>query len=717
MERLDLKDFSGGISEQYAPEGFSERQWSKIKGFVIDTDYTLRSQWAAQSIGTLDFRTPLMPPVPEGANGNLDNVAVVSGFRGNSNSYIVALDLTGKLWWTIAPGNDDNYGTCNLTVWYPLKDDSGVEMPSEPYYRFISEILWFDKKVGEVNALLVNSASLGVDYAFAIYENDNYDSGDPIDERIRVKIWDRRFPVDKPNLIDPLVGEKNTNETATSTAMSFTATDTWQTFERGSTIFTGGTTSTQPGTKWTVANDGDYTIQLRTARIGSGTEENPEFSSFITGVESKDSYTHTEAIPYTTPNQTLLQVRISPAEVDEYGSDITSDTRVGITLGTYPLAMRNVMPRANVGTMWRNRLILGDIQKRRNPSADWTAANNQKRAKYGVFYSEVEPDSFREQAILYAGSGESQIVGMHVLDDYLITVSSAETETDGLRLFRGTLDYLRLQNNEVTLNVNVLRGGVGPAQEAGVATENLSPSCIWPEAGVVVFLDSLGGVWYTDGVETDRLDKTGPRMPDVCTPFDEVSALGKYLFVWRDGRLLVLNILSGVRGETATAAWTEIVLPEHDTVRSFLPLDGSMYFVMDGQVWRFAMSRNDDSDVERARFDGTPVVLTIASATISNQDKHSKVNWFNYGMRARGRTSSSFVRSAKMIAGPALDTTTSSYTTSLNRQLQDRDEVVVKCGIGFRTEGSAEITLEGDVQVESMSFWTSGLRASRPANG
>ena len=511
--------------------------------------------------------------------------------------------------------------------------------------------------------------------------------------------------------------------------MSFTATKDWQTFGlpasgTATVVFTGGTTSTQPGTKWTVANDGDYDIQLRTARIGDvppNSEENPLSSTFITGVESKDSYTHTDAIPYTTPNQTVLQVRIAPAEVTKYGNSIQSKTRVGIALGSVPLARRDVMPRANVGTMWRNRLVLGDIQKRKNPNSKWQAddgtTSNQKRAKYGLFYSEVESDTFREQAILYAGSGESQIVGMHVLDDYLITVSSAETDTDGLRLFRGTLDYLRLQSNEVTLNINVLRGGIGPKQELGIATQNLSPSCVWPEAGVVVFLDSLGGIWYTDGVETDRLDKTGPIMPDVTTPNDEVSAIGKYLFAWRAGRLLVLNILTGVRGETATAAWTELVLPAGTTIKSLVPVSGNMYFVMNGSVWRFAVSRNNQADSERATFNNVPVILTVSSATIASDDKHAKTNWFNYGVRARGRTTSAYVYDAKMLAGPALDPTTASFTTTLNRQIQDRDEFVVKCGIGFRTEGSAEVRMSGDVQVESMSFWTSGLRASRPASG
>jgi len=675
MERLELRDFSGGISEQYAPEGFSERQWAKLKGFVIDTDYSIRSQWAAQSIGSLT------------------DVAAVHGFRGNENSYLVALKTNGTLWWCVAPTNSATYTTANSVVWTQLTtDEDSKAIAASVYYRFIGEVLLPVKALGEVNALLINAATTQVDNAIGIYENDNYDP--PTDtRRLLARQWTRREPVDQPNLIDPLVGEDKQQPTAWS---GNAKEEEWTQI----TGFTSGTTSTVTGTRWTIANDGDYTVRIKLQGV----------PDTIANVAAKDSYTHTSALGLSQ----VLEVRIFDADAP---AAARSAVRVGITLGTYPLAQRDVMPRANVGTMWRNRLILGDIQKRRNPSAAWSSSNRD-RAKFALFYSEVEPDSFREQAILYAGSGESQIVGMHVLDDYLITVSSAETEIDGVRLFRGTLDYLRLQNNEVTLSINVLRGGIGPAQESGIATQNLSPSCVWPEAGVVVFLDSLGGIWYTDGVETDRLDKTGPIMPDVTTPNDEVAALGKYLFAWRAGRLLVLNILSGVRGESATAAWTEVVLPTGAAnVKSFCPVGGNMYFVMNGQVWRFAMSRNNQADTERASFNGTKVLLTVASATIADQDKHAKVNWFNYGVRARGRTALAIVRDAKMIAGPALDATTASYTTALNRQIQDRDEFVVKCGVGFRTEGSAEITMEGDVQIESMSFWTSGLRASRPANG
>jgi hypothetical protein len=100
MQRIDLTDFSGGLSEQYAVEAFTNRQWSKIKGFVIDTESSIRSQWPAQSIGTL-------------AGGFLS----VSGFVGSTNTYLVALGNDGYVYRTVAPSDTASYTTTNAASW------------------------------------------------------------------------------------------------------------------------------------------------------------------------------------------------------------------------------------------------------------------------------------------------------------------------------------------------------------------------------------------------------------------------------------------------------------------------------------------------------------------------------------------------------------------------------------------------------------------------
>lgn len=655
MQRVDLLDFSGGLSEQYSADGFTSRQWAKMQGFVLNSDATLRTQWAAQSIG--------------GSTAITNGVKAVSGFVGSSNSYLVAIATDGYVWWAVAPTETAAYTTANAVTWTKL-----TSIAANTDYRFITEVLLPVTGLGEVNALLLHSVS-GTTDAVAIYEND-------LTSSIATKTWSRFYPVDQPNLIKPLLGEV----LDLTTAKTYTATTSWTAVP----TFTGGVTSTVAGTVWTLANDGAYPVAVR---IGTG--------STITTIAPLDSYTHTTAL---TIGQSL--------QVQATGG--SSLIRVGVLLGSYPLPRQNVMPRANVGTMWRNRLILGDINTRRNPALAWEATDNIQRSPYAFFYSEVYPDSFHEQAILYAGSGESQILGMHVLDDYLITISSTSTESDGLRLFKGTLDYLSLQQGTVTLNINVLRGGLGPVRDLGT-TGNRVASCIWSEAGIVTFLDELGGLWYTDGIEVDRLDRVGPLSPDVTVSGDEVAALGKYLFVKRAGRMLLLNMLDGVRGANAQAAWTELYTPASAT--SLAPVGGSMYFVMNARVYRFAMSRNNAADTERASFDNTQFDCTIATATLADTNQHKKINWFRFGMRSRGRSASAQVRTVKFNAGPALDPAIFSYSKALNRVLDERDEFVLQAGVGTAVEGSAEVTYRGDVTLESATFWTSGGVSSRPADG
>ena len=657
MQRIDLTDFAGGINEQFAADNFTARQWSRLRGFVMDTDQTLRTQWSAQSVG--------------GSTAITSGVRSVAGFTGSSASYLVALANDGYLWYATAPSDTANFGTANAVTWTKL---SAIAANTD--YRFITEVLLPVTGVGDVNALLVHSVSNSTP-AVAIYEDD-------LTSSIATKTWGRFYPVDQPNLIKPLLGET----LDLTTAKTYTATTSWTVVP----TFTGGVTATVAGTVWTLANDGAYPVDVR---IGTG--------STITTIAPLDSYTHTAAL---TVGQSL--------QVQATGG--SSLIRLGILLGSYPLPRRNVMPRANVGCMWRNRLLLGDTATRRDPNTPWETAGNIQRSPYSFFYSEITPDSFHEQSILQAGSGESQILGMHVLDDYLITISSPATESDGLRIFKGTLDYLSLQQGTVTLNINVLRGGIGPTRDLTASGMRVA-SCVWAEAGTVIFLDQLGGVWYTDGIQVDRLDRVGPVNPDNTGTADEVASIGRYLFVKRAGRYLVLNLMEGQRGQSATAAWTELVFPAGLTPSSFHQVSGSMYFVMDGRVYRFCVSRNNSADAERASFDNTQIDCTIGTSTVGDTNQHRKSNWFRFGMRSRGRSNSAQVRTVTVKAGPNLDSSTFNYSTTLNRTLADRDEFVLPAGIGSAVEASAETTFRGDLQIESATFWSVGGKFSRPQDG
>lgn len=48
---LVAEDFSGGMVAREASTDFSERQWARLKGVVLESESTLRSQWAWQKVG------------------------------------------------------------------------------------------------------------------------------------------------------------------------------------------------------------------------------------------------------------------------------------------------------------------------------------------------------------------------------------------------------------------------------------------------------------------------------------------------------------------------------------------------------------------------------------------------------------------------------------------------------------------------------------------
>jgi hypothetical protein len=806
MQRVDLTDFSAGISEQLATDGFTDRQWSKLKGFVIDSESSIRSQWALQKIS--DSAT----------SGITSGAKHVAGFGGSSNNYLVVIAVDGSVWQRTAPSDTANTGAFAVTGWSQL-----TAIPANTNYRFVTEFTLFVSELGEVNALLIGSNSTDM---FAVYEND-------LTSSLNVKKWERHYPVDQPNIIDPLTGESKTTSSAYSL---LTAVGSW-------TTVSGFTDTTAP---WSIANDGPYPIQFRLTSTGPAIY-----------LEAFDSYTAAAALT-------------SGQAVEVYGITGQSTVRLGISLGSFPAAQRNVMPYANTGTSWRNRLLLGDTMTRRDSGLPWfikstitnkvltsnvatlttssphhflvndvvkvygvdstfngtytvTAAtettfsyaktatdvvsvattgfviddfainyrfqvtnksltsnvatltigahsieindsvvvrgvdatfngtytvtavtpttisyaktsadigatvstgsvllagtSNIMRNPFSFWFSEAYSDTFFEQSILSAASGESQLLGMHVIDDYLITIASPSTNTDGLWLFRGDLNHIELQEGTDNLQINIIRGGVGPTKDLTNTGDRLS-SCAWPEAGIVVLLDRLGGVWYTNGIEVDRLDRIGPIIPNTTSNTDSVAALGRYLFVNRGGRLLLLNMLSQERGTIASAAWTELVLPNNYVPTSMRPVGGSMYMVLNGEVFRFAMSRSVAADSERGRYSGsTTLDLTVGTPTLADADQHTKTAWFRVGVRSRG-LSSAVIKTIKFLAGPTLASPVPpSYTTTLNRTLVGRDESVALAGVGSAVEGSAEIVFTGDVQVESVTFWTSGRKMSRPADG
>lgn len=58
VQQLVLDDFSGGLRDARAVQDFRDAEWSRLYGVVVETDRTVRAQWALQLLEprpVLDF--------------------------------------------------------------------------------------------------------------------------------------------------------------------------------------------------------------------------------------------------------------------------------------------------------------------------------------------------------------------------------------------------------------------------------------------------------------------------------------------------------------------------------------------------------------------------------------------------------------------------------------------------------------------------------------
>jgi hypothetical protein len=233
---------------------------------------------------------------------------------------------------------------------------------------------------------------------------------------------------------------------------------------------------------------------------------------------------------------------------------------------------------------------------------------------------------------------------------------------------------------------------------------------VWPEAGVVVFVDRLGGIWYTDGDKCDRLDRFGPKPPSTATSNDHVAAMGKHLFVWRNSRLLLFSLVAS-SGDEASGCWTELVAPA-EGVTGLVGSGEEMFFVSNGVAWRYTMN---GPDAERGKLHNVATDITVSTATLGDEDEHKRKNWHRYGMTFEA-LSNAEVRTIRVQASGALNYTTApaTYTSTLNRAYSNGySSFVVPAGIGAQVIASATVTFRGYVRLQEASFWTTGEEPKR----
>jgi len=312
--------------------------------------------------------------------------------------------------------------------------------------------------------------------------------------------------------------------------------------------------------------------------------------------------------------------------------------------------------------------------------------SNTGRFGNGIYFSIEDMDQFNPTAEIEVSRGGANIAGMHVVDSTAIVVTEAGGETDGVYRIRGSFD-LEQSGDPTALKVELVKGGIGVYPYGNYKNRNRR-SCLWPDVGVVVFVDRLGGIWTTDGNMCDRIDRIGPTLPIhvVQGMLADVCAVGKHLFVRRNGGPSPFGSLSlycftvtQSDGSNAQGMWTQISLstyprvvatgsvpagainhmqlstglslisdfhmfPHHmaagqddlyfvgvldaggqsHTDTIFIPETTTNANISGGNIYRLALH---GPDAERGRLDNVPVIQIMQTPTLASDDEYSAFNW------------------------------------------------------------------------------------------
>jgi hypothetical protein len=335
--------------------------------------------------------------------------------------------------------------------------------------------------------------------------------------------------------------------------------------------------------------------------------------------------------------------------------------------------------------------------------------NNTGPYRGGIYFSAGDTDTFDPRAVIYPGKSQVSIRGMHVLGDNLITISASGGPSDGIHSIRGYFSRLISYTGNSDPNaliMELVRGGIGAVPDDGVQYRAFS--CLWSEAGIVVFVDRLGGIWYTDGVNADRLDRYGPRTPKKAVVDDHVASLGKHLFAWRDGRLLVFTVMESVGGETS-GCWTEVSLPSGATIRSMVGGQQCLYMVYNGRVTR--MSPNGPI-AEFGAVNNAAQPVVVSTPTLGGVSEHNKITWHRFGMTfttsASCQVTAVRLQNAGALAPNPGVVFNTIVTDPVYNQPSNLHEFTVHAGIGPQAMCSATVTFTGHVRLQSASFWITG---------
>jgi len=432
------------------------------------------------------------------------------------------------------------------------------------------------------------------------------------------------------------------------------------------------------------------------------------------------------------------------------------------------------MPRANIGTLWGSTLILGDIewnsdgasqasqQNMMAPTANAAPMGNiynvpllrdsNTTPHRGHFYFSTgqDIDVFDPTAVLRISGTDTRIAGMYNINNALVSITTAGGPNDGVSAWTGNLSQLipydqNTQSNPNAILRRIIRGGVGPADYNENDTTifgHVNQTSLWADAGIVTFVDRLGGIFYTEGTTCDRMDYTGFRVPQLSTFRDHTAAAGRHLLVWRDKRLLCFTLTNSA-ASVGTGCWTEIIVPQSiddaGDLRSMVGGTKDFYFILNGNVWRFAIEGqraergaaffSDTSNTEYQAW--LPIEIATATKgsnilgygnTLINTDDQTKINWHRAGVSFHTQTGC-LLLDGTIKGGPALDDRTLLSNGKYNFPMYALDiyksyeigthTYEMPAGIGSSYEVSSSWRFYGDVKLEGVILWSTGATMKR----
>jgi hypothetical protein len=671
MQKITMSRYSGGIQEASGPNDFTESQWAQLKGFIPESDAVFESQWATQRIGG-DSGFQFVTPIPSSVGVFL--VAVKAPDQTNA----------GTVWWAKAPAPTAAFGTANAVTWTQLvtAENRGVRFDSNlganqpnipitpnPNFRFITYVPFEVYNFVKAPAAVVGNQ----------FKNDGVLTATPKSVVSGALLHGRR----------PKVGGSYPATVNQQALVAYVDPE---------------------------ANSGAGAVKAATFPNWRRLQQKEDGTFFATREITQNKSLATR-YPYLSTDDT----RLPRPGVDHHPHSVKDEA------GAFAPG-RGVIPRGNVGTMWGNLLIVGDIEHRTDQAFTPTSAvsdgttffalsdDNTAPHRGGIYFSVGAIDEFDPRGYIRIAATDVPILGTHVLGDTLICVTGAGSEKDGVVRVDGDptrrLSFEGVPANPFAATIELVKGGIGGFNRPDTEVGHRAFSTMWSEGTTVVFIDSLGSIWGTDGRRCWRLDMFGPLPPRTGNVNDHVAAVGKHLFAWRDGRMLVMTALDYQSEDNyGVGCWTEVIPPSSD-IKSMYGINDELYFLSQGQVWRMSKAA---PRAERGRINNTPVDLTVSTRTIGEPDEQTRKHWHRFGVTFEtvgGGTLKSLT--SRSSSSRAANTASATYTVAVDKTVSDGEgRAVVPAGIGSQTLVSGTAVFQGDVRLQEFSFWFTGGVSAR----